>query len=58
MVKVLWFGGVVVVFFGGDYDVYWLIFVENVIDFNGCKGYVSIVVEVGVFIVLVVFIGG
>jgi 1-acyl-sn-glycerol-3-phosphate acyltransferase len=51
-------GGVVVVFPGGDYDVYRPTFSENVIDFNGRKGYVSAAIEAGVPIVPAVAIGG
>lgn len=48
----------VVVFPGGDYDAYRPTFAENVIDFNGRKGYVSTAVEAGVPIVPAVSIGG
>jgi 1-acyl-sn-glycerol-3-phosphate acyltransferase len=41
-------GGVVVVFPGGDYDAYRPTFSENVIDFNGRKGYVRTAIEAGV----------
>nr|WP_207569093.1 1-acyl-sn-glycerol-3-phosphate acyltransferase [Mycobacterium decipiens] len=51
-------GGVVVVFPGGDYDAYRPTFSENVIDFNGRKGYVSTAIEAGVPIVPAVSIGG
>ncbi|CKS86779.1 acyltransferase [Mycobacterium tuberculosis] len=47
-----------VVFPGGDYDAYRPTFAENVIDFNGRKGYVSTAVEAGVPIVPAVSIGG
>jgi 1-acyl-sn-glycerol-3-phosphate acyltransferase len=56
--KALRSGGVVVVFPGGDYDVYRPTFTENVIDFNGRKGYVSAAIEAGVPIVPTVAIGG
>ncbi|AFE16355.1 hypothetical protein MRGA327_08930 [Mycobacterium tuberculosis RGTB327] len=56
--KALRSGGVVVVFPGGDYDAYRPTFAENVIDFNGRKGYVSTAVEAGVPIVPAVSIGG
>ncbi len=51
-------GGVVVVFPGGDYDAYRPTFSENVIDFNGRKGYLSTAIEAGVPIVPAVSIGG
>jgi len=51
-------GGVVVVFPGGDYDAYRPTFSENVIDFNGRKGYVRTAIEAGVPIVPAVSIGG
>jgi 1-acyl-sn-glycerol-3-phosphate acyltransferase len=51
-------GGVVVVFPGGDYDAYRPTFSENVIDFNGRKGYVRTAIETGVPIVPAVSIGG
>ncbi|QUR67252.1 1-acyl-sn-glycerol-3-phosphate acyltransferase [Mycobacterium spongiae] len=51
-------GGVVVVFPGGDYDAYRPTFSENVIDFNGRKGYVSTAIDAGVPIVPAVSIGG
>jgi 1-acyl-sn-glycerol-3-phosphate acyltransferase len=56
--KALRSGGVVVVFPGGDYDVYRPTFSENVIDFNGRKGYVNAAIEAGVPIVPAVGIGG
>lgn len=56
--KALRSGGVVVVFPGGDYDAYRPTFSENVIDFNGRKGYVSTAIEAGVPIVPAVSIGG
>jgi len=51
-------GGVVVVFPGGDYDAYRPTLSENVIDFNGRKGYVSTAIEAGVPIVPAVSVGG
>src|SRR5262249_14155511 len=51
-------GGVVVVFPGGDYDAYRPTFSENVIDFNGRKGYVSTAIEAEVPIVPAVSIAG
>ncbi|WP_423203166.1 1-acyl-sn-glycerol-3-phosphate acyltransferase [Mycobacterium kubicae] len=51
-------GGVVVVFPGGDYDAYRPTTAENVIDFNGRKGYVHTAIEAGVPIVPAVSIGG
>ena len=51
-------GGVVVVFPGGDYDVYRPTVSENVIDFNGRTGYVRTAIEAGVPIVPAVSIGG
>ncbi len=56
--KALRSGGVVVVFPGGDYDAYRPTFSENVIDFNGRKGYVSTAIEAGVPIVPAVSVGG
>jgi 1-acyl-sn-glycerol-3-phosphate acyltransferase len=56
--KALRSGGVVVVFPGGDYDAYRPTRSENVIDFNGRKGYVSTAIEAGVPIVPAVSIGG
>ncbi|MEB4210436.1 1-acyl-sn-glycerol-3-phosphate acyltransferase [Mycobacterium sp. 94-17] len=56
--KALQSGGVVVVFPGGDYDVYRPTLSENVIDFNGRKGYVSTAIEAGVPIVPAVSVGG
>ena len=50
--------GVVLVFPGGDYDVYRPTFSENVIDFGGRTGYVTAALEARVPIVPVVFIGG
>lgn len=51
-------GGVVVVFPGGDYDVYRPTFAENKIDFDGRTGYVKAAMNAGVPIVPVVGIGG
>jgi 1-acyl-sn-glycerol-3-phosphate acyltransferase len=51
-------GGVVVVFPGGDYDVYRPTLAENKIDFDGRTGYVKAAVKAGVPIVPVVGIGG
>jgi 1-acyl-sn-glycerol-3-phosphate acyltransferase len=51
-------GGIVVVFPGGDYDVYRPTVWENVIDFGGRTGYVSSAIEAGVPIVPMVSIGG
>jgi 1-acyl-sn-glycerol-3-phosphate acyltransferase len=56
--KALRAGGVVVVFPGGDYDVYRPTVWENVIDFNGRAGYVRTAIEAGVPIVPTVSIGG
>lgn len=56
--KALRTGGVVVVFPGGDYDAYRPTFAENVIDFNGRKGYVRTAIEAGVPIVPAVSVGG
>ena len=51
-------GGVVVVFPGGDYDVYRPTLSENKIDFDGRTGYVRAARNAGVPIVPVVGIGG
>ena len=51
-------GGVVVVFPGGDYDVYRPTLGENTIDFDGRTGYVRAAVNAGVPIVPSVSIGG
>jgi 1-acyl-sn-glycerol-3-phosphate acyltransferase len=51
-------GGVVVVFPGGDYDVYRPTLAENTIDFDGRTGYVRAAITAGVPIVPVVAIGG
>lgn len=51
-------GGVVVVFPGGDYDVYRPTFDEAKIDFDGRTGYVKAALNAGVPIVPTVSIGG
>jgi 1-acyl-sn-glycerol-3-phosphate acyltransferase len=51
-------GGVVVVFPGGDYDVYRPTLSENVIDFDGRTGYVRAALNAGVPIVPAAAIGG
>jgi 1-acyl-sn-glycerol-3-phosphate acyltransferase len=51
-------GGVVVVFPGGDYDVYRPTSSENTIDFDGRTGYVRAALNAGVPIVPSVSIGG
>ena len=51
-------GQVVVVFPGGDYDAYRPTFSQNVIDFNGRRGYVRTAIEAGVPIIPVVSVGG
>jgi 1-acyl-sn-glycerol-3-phosphate acyltransferase len=51
-------GGLVVVFPGGDFDVYRSTFSENVIDFGGRTGYVKAALNAGVPIVPTVGIGG
>lgn len=51
-------GGLVLVFPGGDYDVYRPTRRENVIDFGGRTGYVTTAIEAGVPIVPAVSIGG
>jgi 1-acyl-sn-glycerol-3-phosphate acyltransferase len=51
-------GGLVVVFPGGDYDVYRPTFSENVVDFGGRTGYVKAALNAGVPIVPTVGIGG
>jgi 1-acyl-sn-glycerol-3-phosphate acyltransferase len=51
-------GGVVVVFPGGDYDVYRPTLSENKIDFGGRTGYVKAALNAGVPIVPTVGIGG
>ena len=50
-------GGVVLVFPGGDYDVYRPTFTANTIDFQGRTGYVRTAIEMGVPIVPAVSIG-
>jgi 1-acyl-sn-glycerol-3-phosphate acyltransferase len=56
--KALRAGGLVVVFPGGDYDVYRPTLRENVIDFDGRTGYVTTAIEAEVPIVPAVSIGG
>jgi 1-acyl-sn-glycerol-3-phosphate acyltransferase len=51
-------GGVVVVFPGGDYDVYRPTLSENTIDFDGRTGYVRAALNTGVPIVPAVAVGG
>jgi 1-acyl-sn-glycerol-3-phosphate acyltransferase len=51
-------GGVVVVFPGGEYDVYRPTLSENKIDFNGRTGYVRVALNAGAPIVPTVAIGG
>ena len=51
-------GGVVVVFPGGDYDVYRPTLAENLVDFDGRTGYVRAALNAGVPIVPAVAIGG
>jgi 1-acyl-sn-glycerol-3-phosphate acyltransferase len=51
-------GGVVVVFPGGDYDVYRPTFAANKIDFAGRTGYVRAAINAGVPIVPMVGVGG
>lgn len=51
-------GGVVIVFPGGDYDVYRPTLSANTIDFNGRTGYVKAASKAGVPIVPAVSIGG
>jgi 1-acyl-sn-glycerol-3-phosphate acyltransferase len=51
-------GGVVLVFPGGVYDAYRPTLAENVVDFNGCAGYVRSAIDAGVPIVPTVSIGG
>jgi 1-acyl-sn-glycerol-3-phosphate acyltransferase len=51
-------GGVVIVFPGGDYDVYRPTLAENKIDFDGRTGYVRAAINAGVPIVPSVSIGG
>lgn len=56
--KALNAGGVVMVFPGGDYDVYRPTFSSSVIDFNGRTGYAAAAIDAGVPIVPLVSIGG
>lgn len=51
-------GAVVMVFPGGDYEVYRPTLSENVIDFEGRTGYVRTAIDAGVPIVPAVSIGG
>jgi 1-acyl-sn-glycerol-3-phosphate acyltransferase len=51
-------GGVVVVFPGGDYDVYRPTLAQNKIDFDGRTGYIKAAINAGVPIVPMVSIGG
>lgn len=51
-------GGVVVVFPGGDYDVYRSTLEQNKIDFDGRKGYIRAAINAGVPLVPTVGIGG
>jgi 1-acyl-sn-glycerol-3-phosphate acyltransferase len=51
-------GGVLVVFPGGDFDVYRSTSDRNTIDFNGRTGYVRAAIDAGVPIVPAVSIGG
>jgi 1-acyl-sn-glycerol-3-phosphate acyltransferase len=55
--KALNTGGIVLVFPGGDYDSFRPTFSQNVVDFNGRKGYVRTAIEAGVPIVPAVSIG-
>lgn len=50
-------GALVLVFPGGDYDLYRPTVTENVVDFNGRTGYVRTAIETGVPIVPMVSIG-
>ena len=50
-------GALVLVFPGGDFDSYRPTFTENVVDFNGRKGYVRTAIDSGVPIVPMVSIG-
>jgi 1-acyl-sn-glycerol-3-phosphate acyltransferase len=52
------FGGVVLVFPGGDYDSYRPTTADKIIDFNGRTGYVRTAIAAGVPIVPAVSIGG
>lgn len=56
--KALNAGGVVMVFPGGDYDVYRPTFSSSAIDFNGRTGYVAAAINAGVPVVPLVSIGG
>jgi 1-acyl-sn-glycerol-3-phosphate acyltransferase len=56
--KALNAGGVVMVFPGGDYDVYRPTFSSSVIDFNGRTGYAAAAVDARVPVVPLVSIGG
>jgi 1-acyl-sn-glycerol-3-phosphate acyltransferase len=56
--KALRSGGIVIVFPGGDYDVYRPTVWENTIDFGGRTGYVRTAIDAGVPIVPAVSIGG
>ncbi len=56
--KALAAGAVVLVFPGGDYDVYRPTLRENVINFDGRTGYVTTALDANVPIVPAVFIGG
>jgi 1-acyl-sn-glycerol-3-phosphate acyltransferase len=56
--KALAAGAVVLVFPGGDFDVYRPTLRENVINFGGRTGYVTTAIEAGVPIVPAVSIGG
>ncbi|MGV0836764.1 1-acyl-sn-glycerol-3-phosphate acyltransferase [Mycolicibacterium thermoresistibile] len=51
-------GGVVVVFPGGDYDVYRPTFAQHTVDFDGRTGYVRAALNAGVPIVPTVAVGG
>lgn len=51
-------GGVVIVFPGGDYDVYRPTFAQHKIDFDGRTGYVRAALNAGVPIVPTVAVGG
>jgi 1-acyl-sn-glycerol-3-phosphate acyltransferase len=51
-------GGLVLVFPGGDYDVYRPTLAENVINFDGRTGYITTALEAGVPVVPAVSIGG
>ncbi len=51
-------GGLVLVFPGGDYDVYRPTLAENVINFDGRTGYITTALEAGVPIVPAVSVGG